>query len=1338
MDQESLLYLTCLDARGEEVWTTFLGSFQGGNYLGLAGTSSIPLVSGETIYQLSNMGFVAAIDAEDGTILWVSEYPRLTPRGKRLAIQNERRWHPNPVLPVGQNIIVAPQDSPFLLAISSKTGGIAWRTWREDGATLAGADGRACFVVGSDVVAIGHFGADEGRELWRFGLSENAEKATTASGAASPPGQAGLRLSGRALLTKDALLVPCRDALLALSSADGKLLSRTLWDFAGAGGNILLTKNLLAVTNPEGLLVYNHFDDERARVESLPPEPTETLLQRARFHLKNGQMEAGLKDLRSWTDSAPPAPLPNSVLDHLQLDLAEMVYQLSRTSEGAPFSRELLSFRVRLERTPSRKVEAAIDLASELEKEGDAVAAMAALHEALSHDNPATEYYKDGLLRVQSATYLRDRIVALRKATPHPETAFREIDAAARKALLGARNKGTPPSYIEVVRLYPYTPAAAEAYLDLFTGYRDRQSYDQAIKALEGYLKDYPEGKDVLRVKLLIANLLYQTGERREAKERYLALLKENGTGIVEGVDGMGSKESVGQYVEPILKDPGLSNVSTDETPKLKFPIRMSWRSPADLHAANRTFLQPEGVPPAALKQCFFTQSTEVIECRKIEDGLPLWRVYLEMIPGFEFDDTPFGFRFPRTGKRMISGRYVVPFLVLYDDRNLFAIDPLKSTVRWHVPIGSEKAAKASSESLRQLRERFRGVLVTDDGVFASSSQAMVRHWSPAGELVWEKKVKYEPAPYPPSLLNEALFVHSLKGLFIHNAPTGELVGELGANDGLGESSLARPPIELPGGKLLLPYADALKLFDLSERKIAWTYRRPRSTIEEVAYFPEFPEECVVFINRPSNNWPGMVNLSLHDGSELWRYEKFPAKSTSFSVFREENRFYVIHGVDRWQLLALEARRGADDLRPLVEALWPNEIPLGTFYSGPSQRKLHIGGDAVFFPDPNNSASPMSVFDKAQGSSKSTSASPIVKFLGEKGSFSSSIFAGKLILLTDGGDCAFETVSTQLASPEKNTSMDLIWQYLSKPGALESTSKLALQYFREGDRESAINLLNRSLLSEGLLLENGADKRYLLSFMLDGIKEEYMKESIPRITSHRFPKPPSIDGELNDAWDVSTRIRLNTPRNIGTIPGPGQLRDWEGEEDLSAILYTGWDDHYFYFALDVEDDVLHPYDKDAENWKGDCLLIGLDPTGDGGFRQHGDDQLMTLALTVPKRKLDKDKKKKEAGQDEEEDEDESHKPEGLFSVKKKDDDSGAIYEVGLPWSTFSSALQKNNLPPTPGYYFGLSLLLTDDDTGQGATKTLSLNPCHLLPRSQKNSSVWRFIIPSFFPRVTLE
>ena len=78
--QEVLLYLVCLDSAGNEVWITFLGSSQGINYLGLAARNSVPLVSESTIYQLSNTGVLAALDAEDGTLLWINEQGEITQR----------------------------------------------------------------------------------------------------------------------------------------------------------------------------------------------------------------------------------------------------------------------------------------------------------------------------------------------------------------------------------------------------------------------------------------------------------------------------------------------------------------------------------------------------------------------------------------------------------------------------------------------------------------------------------------------------------------------------------------------------------------------------------------------------------------------------------------------------------------------------------------------------------------------------------------------------------------------------------------------------------------------------------------------------------------------------------------------------------------------------------------------------------------------------------------------------------------------------------------------------------------------------------------------------------
>ncbi len=1395
LGQEALHFLACLDASGRVVWTTFLGSAQGGNYLALGGAGSIPLADGETIYHLTNTGILAAVDGEDGTLLWISTYPALSPRGKRDAVRRENRWQPNPILSIGKELFVAPQDSPYLLAVQKATGDIAWRAPRENRSMLVGANDLACLVVGTEASAVAHRGPERGRVLWRF-----------RPGSPSGDNIPALEAAGRPYLARNALLLPTREALICLSPRDGQVLSRTLWDFSGGGGNLLVTRvapsgsgpsspatQVLALANSGGILVYSHFAVEKDRIEALPADKTESRLERARFYLKNSELEAGLAVLREWRGTAPPAPSPNSVLDHLHLDLSEIMLQIIRGEGGSPgpskHAVDLLRFRVELERTPRRKVDAAIELASRLERDGDAAGALKTFHDALAFDNPATDYSPDGVLTVPSATYLRGRIRALRKGTTDAARAFSAVDSTAREALRRAQNKlRTPMAYLEVVRLFPYTQAAAEAYLDLARVFRDSQSYDQASGALDGYLRDYPDGSEAVRVELLAASLLRKSGRAKEARDRYQEILERHASSPVDGVEGARGGETVEEYVKPLLGDPDLARAASEDPVSLRFPVRMAWRSPADLQALKKTFLLPAGSPPDRLRDCFLTQSEDVIELRELETGLPVWKVYLEMVPGFEFDDPGLGrgFRMPRAGRRAFTGRFVASdaagkpndaILVLGDERNLFAVDPLKGTVRWHLPIGPEKSPRDPSEPFRpHLREKLRGIAVSSLGIFATTTRDRLLRRDAKGESVWDTKLGYKASTQPLYLFEDRVFVFSQPaGLHVHEVETGEelapekLEENLAAVLGEVKESLLRPPIEVGEGQLVLVSASGLKRLDLAEKRVTWKLQRP-GTIEEVFHFAKNPDECLVVASSRANRWPALVAVSLEDGRELWRFEKFPPERTSLFVARERNRFYVLHGLHQLKLLALQVRDGFDGDKPIVEPLWPNEVPLGE-NAGSMAGRLYVGGDSVFFVERDNS---ISVYDKLQGTSRSTAASGISRFLVEKEDCTSAIIRGKLVILSDGGDCAFEPAIAGSRVPGRiaehgaappgggsqdpaglraaihelegdspppgatdGTDMELLRQYLENPGALESTSRLALQYFKLGNREAAINVLNRALLSESLLEGNGAEKRYLLSHLLDGIKEENMKERVPRIVSHRFTEAPAIDGDLSDAWDVSSRIQLNSPKELGTIPGPTQIRDWEGEEDLSAVLYTGWDEKYFYFALDVSDDVLYPYDRDAEYWKGDCLIIGLDPTNDQGYQQHGNDQLMTLALTIPKRnKLDKRKDKDGQDQEGDEDEDEGRKPDGLFSVKKKEDDSGAIYEVGLPWKSFSSSVRQG--PPPLGLTFGLSLLLTDDDTGQGATKTLSLNPCHLLPRNQKNSPVWRFIIPYFFPKVTLE
>ncbi|MCZ6794763.1 MAG: PQQ-binding-like beta-propeller repeat protein [Planctomycetota bacterium] len=1341
VDRESRCYLVRLDGEGRERWKTYLGSSQSSDHLGLGPTASPPLVRGDRVLYLSNQGFLAAVDGHDGTIAWIKEYPLLSARGLREAIRDENRWHVNPVLPLGpEAVLVAPQDSPHLFAVRLDDGATIWRYLRERHSTLVGHDGARCFLAGHQVTAVSVDGALAGQAVWSYPLAREPA-----------------RPLGRSLLTPGRLLVSTHDSLLHLEAASGRVLARDIWGFRGGGGNLLLADDKLVVVHSGGFLVYNDLDAERARVTALPPGDPATPLSQAKFYLAAGLVERGLTALETWMSTAPQSPEPNSPLDRLYLDVAEVIEQVVPLS-AADKKPRLLRAKVHVERRPRRKVASAIQLALHLEESGDRAGALEALHLALEFDVPRTEYSVDGVLDVPSEAFVRDRLVALRRADPYPQTTFARLEKRALSELESTLKRRTETktsvAYVDLLRRFPYTQAAARASKELSTYYLDYENYELASEVLLDYLRDFPESDDFARVSLEAAHLLYSSGKRNEAKRLYMKLLDEHPDAAVAGVHGLEATEKLRDFVARRLTDPGLVEVALDDRPTLRFPAQMVWRSPADLTAHHKAFLFPEGEPPEELRDCFFSQSNETIECRELETGVPRWRVHLAMVPGFILDQLNHRFSVGRRYDQVIRGRFVGPLLVLNDHRNLFALDVLKGVVRWHVPFGSRPRGGAR---LIPHVERIRGVRVSDDGVLVTTSTNRLYRFSLEGEQVWERDLgSVHAAREPPIPGGREVFVlaqkrasrdQKLHGFLVADGtPMGPLADEGAPGRGVRHLS-TRSPLVLDDGRALLAYRRGtdceLELIDLGERRQLWLYAAPRTWVQDLFYDPDHPGEVIAALNRV-NNWPALVGISLRDGKEIWRYERFNAMKTRLTVFRQGERLYVIRGANdgtRWYLLGLEISRGADRGRLQVTPIWkPHEVPLGVFFASSRERELHIAGGSMIFPDPNS----VTVLDKGNGKIRGEAQAQLNRFLVDKDRFYTTVLGGRLVILSDGGDCAFGTKPITEHRQSTRRTLDLVGSYLADPYRLDTIVPLALDFFRGGSSQgirSALALLDRSLVSEEVLSKGGREGRELLGFLLDGIKEEAMKKLPPRVVlADRLWQAPKIDGDLDDAWNFAHRVRLASPRHIGLIAGPGQGRDWEGEEDLSAVLYTGWDDENFYFALDVEDDALRAYDRDAENWRGDCLLIGVDPDGDGGYRQGQGDQLMTLALTIPKRnKRDKNRDPDDPDGDDDDDDDDDDgrtKPEGEFSVKKKDDNSGAIYEVALPWSTFSSRFQGDQRPAS-GVTFGLSLLLTDDDTGNGATKTLSINSCHLLPRSQKNLWIWKYLIPEFFPRILL-
>ncbi len=301
-------------------------------------------------------------------------------------------------------------------------------------------------------------------------------------------------------------------------------------------------------------------------------------------------------------------------------------------------------------------------------------------------------------------------------------------------------------------------------------------------------------------------------------------------------------------------------------------------------------------------------------------------------------------------------------------------------------------------------------------------------------------------------------------------------------------------------------------------------------------------------------------------------------------------------------------------------------------------------------------------------------------------------------------------------------------------GALTDASRA----FRRKDPETALRIVGEAVERPSLDLA----RRARLLESLEAYGEAVGESGPPQWRIPRLESPPRIDGSLGEAWNAANAWLVEHPRYFHPIQGSREDSNaWQGRRDLSALLLAGWSDEGFHLALDVTDDSIQAYDGEADDWIGDCLLLALDLLGDGGARAGPDDQLFTLALVVPRRQAPggpppggggdpADGDAPPPGGEEEEDD----RPEGTFQVLRKADNSGVVYEATIPWSTFQQARDQLAVPH-PGMSFRMNLLLTDDDSGRGATSYLSLTTGQML--RDERSAVWDVFAPERFPRIIL-
>lgn len=222
-------------------------------------------------------------------------------------------------------------------------------------------------------------------------------------------------------------------------------------------------------------------------------------------------------------------------------------------------------------------------------------------------------------------------------------------------------------------------------------------------------------------------------------------------------------------------------------------------------------------------------------------------------------------------------------------------------------------------------------------------------------------------------------------------------------------------------------------------------------------------------------------------------------------------------------------------------------------------------------------------------------------------------------------------------------------------------------------------------IPEGLSLD--PTKGVLVSVIADTGTDIVSKRSkVQYVECRRAPRDAKLNGDLGK-WNLGDPIRIGEIGHTQALD-PGK---WSGPDDLSAHVWTAWDETSFYILAKVTDDVFHQGKTGGDIWQGDSLQFALDPLHLEA-RGPGDVYEIGIALTPKGPQIYS--WLAPAGRNT-----------GLIESAKlvvKREGKLTIYQARIPLSELAP------LKPKPGKTVGFALVLNDDD-GEGRKGWLEWN-----------------------------
>lgn len=802
-------YVACLDAEdghlrwlrsvceasggGGDIWTTGIR-----NEIGLR----LLTLEGSTLYFQTNLGALAAVDAETGSIRWLATYPT-----RRAPNSYDRDL--NPAIVHDGLVIIAPNDAPGIYAFDAATGRMAWKT--DDvpeevhlAHLLGVAKGK--LVATGDRVLLYDVKTGKLARVW-------------------PENNQATQGYGRGVLAGDRIYWPTKNEIHVLDQETGLRSDppiRLQETFGCEGGNLAVGDGYLLVAQSNALVVFCQTSRliERYKAEiARAPDRAANYYRLAQVSEAVGRDDEALSSLEriaaldrtgEMIDGLPVADQARDQRRRLLMKLggkakaerrwAQAVERYESADAVARTDRDRLAARLEL-----AEVQAGAD------RPGDSVRTLQAI---LADDRLRSLSIAagDDHRSVRADLLVADRLAGLLGVRGRDLYADYDRDAA---RLLDRGVRARDPRLIEDVgRSYPAARVVPDAWLALARLREEAGQPGEAARAYKRLLAAAPD--DAGR-----ARALWGLGHAYEAQKLWVSArdvyLLASARFADQPIDGAGGEAGrLGPLVADRLGRDPFARMRGDQVgPGAPVPLRRRW----DLHPASDIRpIAADGVPPASGVGRIFLAQGRTLRPVDPQAGTSAWVADLGGEPAWV--------------------GYLADRIIAATATSLVALDPATGKVDWKraiEPPASEPEADpfgraVTGDPADPLRRpaHLAGFRVVGNRIFClQGDRSLLAHDGDTGLLDWS----YTPAPG--SRINSRMLVgpgrivlQSLRPnrTLILDTATGRRLGDFAGEDGAEAWPLEPLAIDDDHAAIVLD-RDRVGLLDLNRGVLAWTVR---------------------------------------------------------------------------------------------------------------------------------------------------------------------------------------------------------------------------------------------------------------------------------------------------------------------------------------------------------------------------------------------------------------------------------------------------------------------------------------------------------------------------------